>query len=88
MKFEFSGFLLQFVGGARSVEVTAETLGDGLAALRTRYPQLGKVLLDDDGQLHRSHRICVGGEMLSRPPLDLPIPPAGKVTFMTAMAGG
>ncbi|WP_416971121.1 MoaD/ThiS family protein [Streptomyces sp. 4F14] len=87
MDVHFSGLLLRFTDYERTVSVQADTVGDAMEALRLRFPRLGPVLWDGNGDLRQVHRLIVNGEVVSvdaaQPLLD-----TDRLEFLTAVAGG
>lgn len=88
MILRFSGLLLRIVDYERAVEVDAATLGDAVAVAENRYPRLQKVLRDGHGQLRRTHRIFINGELAASAGLSTPLGDSDEVEFLTAIAGG
>ena len=91
MKFEFSGALYRFVDYSREVEVPGETLKDGLDGLVERYPRLRRTLLDQNGQVGKSHQLFINGQQIDRSessPADLAMKPDDVVYVLTAITGG
>lgn len=91
MKFEFSGALYRFVDYAREVEVPGDTLGEGLDSLVERYPRLRRTLLDQSGQVGKSHQLFINGKQLTRNdgyPTDMAMKPTDVVYVLTAITGG
>jgi sulfur-carrier protein len=84
----FSGLLLRMVGYERTVDVEAATLGAAIAAAETRYPLLKTVLRDGDGELRRTHRIFINGELDPLARLSTELRDSDEVEFLTAIAGG
>jgi len=81
------------VVGGPSLEVPlgeGATVGDLVAWLVERYPELGEKLLDADGGLSRHAHVFVDGRSarwLERG-LETPIGPAQKLDIFPAVAGG
>jgi molybdopterin converting factor small subunit len=84
----FSGLLLRMVDYERTVDVEATTLGDALAVAEARHPRLKMVLRDGHGQLRRTHRIFINGELAATAGLSTPMHSSDEVEFLTAIAGG
>lgn len=83
----FSGILLRLVGCERAITLPAATLGDAVAAVEARHPQLHRVLRDGDGRLRRAHRIFINGELEPAADLSTPLADEDHVEFLTAIAG-
>ena len=88
MTFRFSGLLLRFVDYQRTVPLPASTLGEALALLNQRYPQLRPVLQDNTGKLRGTHRMFVNGQMVARPSDKMSLAEEDDIEFLTAIAGG
>ena len=91
MKFEFSGALYRFVEYSREVEVPGETLGEGLNGLVERYPRLRRTLLDQNGEVGKSHQLFINGQQVDRTqgyPADRSMQATDVVYVLTAITGG
>lgn len=88
MKFTFKGPLLRFVNFQREVEIEGATLQASLEALIERYPELGAVLLDSQGQVRTAHRLFLNSHMITKADLQRPTAPGDRVEILTAIAGG
>jgi molybdopterin converting factor small subunit len=88
MTFRFSGMLLRYVDYRRTVPVAAATLGDALATLTSTFPAIRPVLQDNGGELRRTHRLFLNGELVPWPTPDMPLVAQDDVEFLTMIAGG
>lgn len=82
------GVLLRFTNYENDIEIVGSTVRDGLTALTERYPDLGEVLLDRDGNVRATHLIALNGERLSARELDLGAAEDDRVDIVTAISGG
>ncbi|MFE9552563.1 MoaD/ThiS family protein [Streptomyces sp. NPDC006703] len=88
MTFVFNGMLLRAADNQRTVSIEAPTLSDALAELTTKYPEMKRILLDTTGQLRQAHKVCLNGEMISRPDSALPLSEDDRIELFTAISGG
>jgi sulfur-carrier protein len=88
MTFEFNGMLLRSAGNEHAVSIAATTLGGALAELTSKFPQLKRLLLDNNGQLRQAHRLMFNGEFITRPDNAMPLSEDDRIEFFTAIAGG
>jgi sulfur-carrier protein len=74
---------------ASSLEVAGGTVGDVLAAVFERQPELRGYLLDDQGRLRRHVAIFVDGRRIKDTTTfsDL-VAPAGEIYVVQALSGG
>ena len=76
-------------GGEPQVQVEGATLGEALATLGERYPDLVRSIRGEDGALHRHVNVYVNGEdvrFLSG--LATRIESGAEVSIVPAVAGG
>jgi molybdopterin converting factor small subunit len=81
--------LRQYAGGAVTVTLESGPVGQLLANLVERHPQLGKQLYNERGQLRNFVNIYVGDEdirYLQGP--DTQVPDGETVSIIPAIAGG
>ena len=88
MMLRFSGLLLRLVDYEKHFDIPAPTLGDALAEVERRHPALRPVLHAGDGQLRRTHRVFINGELATDAELTTPLADTDDVEFLTAIAGG
>lgn len=81
--------LAQATGGARRVDVEAETLRGALEAAFRACPALRVHVLDETGGL-RQHVLCFHNDENSRwrGSLDVPVRDGDRVTLLQAVSGG
>ena len=71
------------------VETSAETIGDAITDLETRYPGLQERLLDDDGQVRRFVNVYVNEEDIRfLQDKETPLKDGDEVSIIPAIAGG
>jgi len=76
-------------GGAREVEVPGETLREVLAELVSRFPALGRQVLENGNGLAPFVNVYVDNEDIrTRDGLDTPVRESSTVILLPAMAGG
>lgn len=74
---------------APTVEVPGATLGEVLAAVFDKNPQLRGYILDDQGAVRRHVAVFVGGRPLrDRADLALPVGPNEEIHVLQALSGG
>ena len=78
--------LRKLTGGATSVTVPGETLGDAIDRLEELHPGL-KERLVDDGKIRRGFAVFIDNEM-PRTGLRTKLKPDSEVYFAPAIAGG
>jgi len=88
MTLRFSGLLLRLVDYQRTIDVKATSLADALHQVEARYPALRPILRDNEGELRRTHRIFINGELANSAELTSPLAESVEVEFLTAIAGG
>lgn len=71
------------------VETSAETVGDAITDLESRYPGLQERLLDDDGQVRRFVNVYVNEEDIRfLEDKETPLKDGDEVSIIPAIAGG
>ena len=71
------------------VETSAETIGDAIIDLESRYPGLQERLLDDDGQVRRFVNVYVNQEDIRfLQDKETPLKDGDEVSIIPAIAGG
>jgi molybdopterin molybdotransferase len=76
-------------GGAASVEVAADTVGEAFEALFAAHPALRPRLLDPAGRIHRHLLVFDGDRRLPRGEwAHLPLSPGDTLRLLTAVGGG
>ncbi|MEZ4597645.1 MAG: ubiquitin-like small modifier protein 1 [Chloroflexota bacterium] len=77
------------VGGAKSVDVTGDTVGLVLESLLGLHPSLREQLLTPDGELNRFVNLYVNGrDVRYEQGLETPVAASDTVVLLPAMAGG
>ena len=81
--------LRKATNGQETVDVSGETVEEGLANLEAQYPGIKERLLDASGQLHRFVNIYVNGEDVRfLEGLGTAIKDGDEVSIVPAVAGG
>ena len=81
--------LRQYAGGSPTVALSSGTVGQLLAHLVERYPQLGKQLYNEQGQLRSFVNIYVGDEDIRYlQGAQTTVPDGETVSIIPAIAGG
>jgi molybdopterin converting factor small subunit len=81
--------LRQFTGGNATVILESGPVGQLLANLAEQYPQLGKQLYNEQGQLRNFVNIYVGDEDIRYlQGIDTQVPDGETVSIIPAIAGG
>ncbi|MEY2967454.1 MAG: hypothetical protein RIQ64_81 [Actinomycetota bacterium] len=76
-------------GGASTVQVDGETLGDVLRNLEAKHPGFGERLFDDTGALRKFVNVFVADDDVRYlQGLDTPVPANETVSIIPAVAGG
>jgi molybdopterin converting factor small subunit len=75
-------------GGARTVEVDGQTVGEAIAALVAAHPPLDGRVRDGDGVPAFLNVFVDGEDIRLLDGLDTPVPPGAKVLLLPAVAGG
>ena len=71
------------------VETSAETIGDAITDLESRYPGLQERLLDDGGQVRRFVNVYVNEEDIRfLQEKETPLKDGDEVSIIPAIAGG
>ncbi len=77
------------VGGAKSLDVSGDSIRGVVETLVERHPALKTQLLTDEGDLNRFVNVYVNGQDVRYlAGLDTPVAPADEVRLLPAMAGG
>lgn len=79
------GLVLLFPGAPTEIELRAETVGDLLDALDSRWPGMRDRLCDTRPAIRRYISVFANGQ---RAELDTPLAPGAEVYILTAMSGG
>jgi len=83
------GLLGQVIGGRRGVEVEGDSIGEALADLIAKEPELALHLYDEAGALRRHVRCFCNDEFASeRGGLDAPLKEGDTITLLNSVAGG
>jgi sulfur-carrier protein len=82
------GVLLRFTNYENDIQLSCETVRDGLEKLTAVYPHLGEVLMDRDGRIRPTHLIVLNGEQLRVAELDRAVGQDDRVDIVTAVSGG
>ncbi len=81
--------LRQFAGGNSAVEVRGEKIGDAIADLTGRYPDLKKHLFDASGNLRNFVNVFVNDEDIRHlQQNETPISDADEISIIPSIAGG
>ena len=76
-------------GGAATVDVEADTVGEALKALDAAHPGFGERLFDDEGKLRRFVNVFVADEDIRfLQGTDTPVEEKTTVSIIPAVAGG
>ena len=77
------------MGGATTLQVEGDTIGDVLGQLSREYPAVKTQLLNDDGSLHRFLNVYVNDDDVRYlGGLDAPVKSNDEITLLPAVAGG
>lgn len=88
MTFEFTGVLLRGTDNQRTVSIAATTFSDALTQVTAKFPKLKPLLLDNNGQLLRAHRVVRNGEPVFHLDGAMPLGDDDRIEFQTAVVGG
>jgi molybdopterin converting factor small subunit len=81
--------LAKLADGHRSLEAAGETLGDVVAELAARYPELGPRLRDEDGNPYPFVTFYLNDEDIRfNGGFELAVQDGDEVTVVPAIAGG
>jgi sulfur-carrier protein len=81
--------LRQYTGGSAAVQAESGPVGQLLAHLAEQYPQLGKQLYGEQGQLRSFVNVYVGDEDIRYlQGTDTLVPDGETVSIIPAIAGG
>ena len=77
------------VGGVKTIEIDAASVGDLLTGLVAKHPSLHSQLLTEDGELNRFVNVYVNGQDVRYlDGLATPVGERDEVRLLPAMAGG
>ncbi len=83
------GPLRRLTNGEKAVQVDARTVGEALAALRERHPQLAQRLFDEQGQLKPFVNVYLNNEDVRfLQNLETPLEDGAVLSLVPAMSGG
>ncbi len=88
MTFEFSGTLLRFTDYTKRVQLDAATFGAALDSLLGKYPGLRAILYDGKGQMRRTHRLFLNGELVPEFEAGRSLTDQDHIEILTSIAGG
>jgi len=78
-----------FVDGRASVEVSGATVGEALADLTGRHPDLTRHLYEENGRLRPFINVYLGEDNIkTRQGLETPVPDGAELMLVPAIAGG
>lgn len=81
--------LRSHAGGASTVQLSGETLGEVLAKLVAEYPGMAGQVVQEDGALHKFVNIYVNDDDVRYlQGLDTPVPDGAEISILPAVAGG
>ena len=81
--------LRSHAGGASTVQLSGETLGEVLAKLVAEYPGMAGQVVQVDGALHKFVNIYVNDyDVRYFQGLDTPVPDGAEISILPAVAGG
>ena len=87
--FRIPGLLTQYSGGARTLDVSGDTVRSALEELSRRYPSLYVNICDETGAVRRHIGVFVNEDHIrDLDGLDTPLAPGDAVTIMPAVSGG
>jgi MoaD family protein len=76
-------------GGASTVTVDGDTIGDVLGKLVAEYPGMAGQVFGDDGSLHKFVNIYVNDDDVRYlDGLNTPVPAGAEISILPAVAGG
>ncbi len=88
-KLRIPSVLRQFTNQEAVIELSAKTVGEGLATLQARFPEIKDQLFDDNGALHRFVNLYVNqDDIRSLQNLTTPLKDGDEITLIPAIAGG
>jgi molybdopterin converting factor small subunit len=77
------------LGGATTMNVEGDTIGDVLAKLSANYPAVKSQLLNPDGTLHRFLNVYINDDDVRYlGGVDAPVKNDDEITLLPAVAGG
>jgi len=82
------GTLLRFTDYQKELRIEAPTLKDGIDKAVAQFPELGKQLYDQGGQVRATHRLFVNGEAVEKNQIAQPVNGDDVVDILTAITGG
>ena len=88
MKFQFSGNLLRYVDFHREVEVSGDTVEEGVINLSQQFPGFGRIIHDSEGYIRMLHRLHLNGELLDPDDYSQPVTSKDVIGVITPIAGG
>jgi len=88
MIIRLSGTLLRFVDYQKELRIDAPTVKAGIEQLAAQYPEVGKALVDNVGQVRSTHRIFVNGETLGRGQINQAVSSEDVLDILTGITGG
>lgn len=88
MIFVMHGPLRRLMEFKKQVQITGDTVQEGLDALCVAFPELESALLDSAGRVRGVHRVALNRSVLSPEEMTTPVTSDDVVDVITALAGG
>jgi len=81
-------FLQPFTGNKEIVEAEGKTVGECLGVLMKEYPEVRKMLVDDNGKLHSYVGIYINGQDAFPGEMARAVETGDEIHVLYALAGG
>ena len=85
---EISPMFARYTGNQANLKAEGKTVGECLQDLGRRYPELKKIMLDQDGNLFQSFDVFVNGESAYPGPMARPVKDGDRLHVVMLIQGG
>ncbi len=81
-------FLQPFTANKGAIEVEGETVGECLGVLMKSYPEVRKMLVDENGKLHSYVGVYINGQDAFPGEMSKKVKAGDEIHVLYALAGG
>ncbi|HTY82510.1 MAG TPA: MoaD/ThiS family protein [Dehalococcoidales bacterium] len=85
---EISSIFARYAGNETSFKVEGKTIGECLRALAKRYPELGKMVIEKNGELSPSFEVFLNSESAYPNTMAHPVKSGDKINIVLIVHGG
>jgi hypothetical protein len=85
---ELSSILSQYAENQSSFTVEGKTIGDCMHTALKKYPELGNVMLDQNGEIFPTYEIFLNGANSYPDTMSRPVKSGDKINIVLILLGG